>query len=115
MIYPLVRDLAADGIPVTVTCRVLGFSTQALLQVAEPTRSRSGTGPTRTWSTPPSTIHADDPAFGYRFIADELAAEHGITASENRVARLCSSARHLSRCSHRKRGRRPKPGPAGPR
>ncbi len=26
---PLVLDLAADGIPVTVTCRVLGFSTQA--------------------------------------------------------------------------------------
>jgi hypothetical protein len=28
MTYPLVRDLADDGIPVTVTCRVLGFSTQ---------------------------------------------------------------------------------------
>ena len=29
MMYPLVLDLAADGIPVTVTCRVLGFSKQA--------------------------------------------------------------------------------------
>jgi len=29
MMYPLVRDLAADGIPVAVTCRVLGFTTQA--------------------------------------------------------------------------------------
>ena len=29
MTYPLVVDLAADGIPVTVTCRVLGFSKQA--------------------------------------------------------------------------------------
>ena len=29
MIYPLVRELAVDGIPVTVACRVLGFSTQA--------------------------------------------------------------------------------------
>jgi hypothetical protein len=28
MIYPLVLDLAADGVPVTVTCRVLGFFTQ---------------------------------------------------------------------------------------
>lgn len=37
-------------------------------------------------------IHADDPAFGYRFIADELPAR-GITASENRVARLCSQER----------------------
>ena len=29
MMYPLVLDLAADGVPVTVNCRVLGFSTQA--------------------------------------------------------------------------------------
>jgi putative transposase len=28
MMYPLVRELAADGIPVTVTCRVLGFTPQ---------------------------------------------------------------------------------------
>ena len=26
--YPLVRDLAADGIPVTVTCRVLKIARQ---------------------------------------------------------------------------------------
>jgi transposase InsO family protein len=32
-------------------------------------------------------VHADDPVFGYRFIADELRAEHGVQASENRVAR----------------------------
>ena len=29
MMYPLVIELARDGIPVTVTCRVLGFTTQA--------------------------------------------------------------------------------------
>lgn len=29
MMYPLVLDLAADNIPVAVTCRVLGFSKQA--------------------------------------------------------------------------------------
>ena len=29
MMFPLVRDLATTGIPVVVTCRVLGFSTQA--------------------------------------------------------------------------------------
>ena len=37
-------------------------------------------------------IHRDDPAFGYRFIADEL-RDRGITAGENRVARLCSQQR----------------------
>ncbi|MET8354234.1 MULTISPECIES: IS3 family transposase [unclassified Micromonospora] len=86
MMYPLVGDLAADGIPVAVTCRVLGFSKQAYY----------------TWRANPVTrrdlndaylinaalhIHHDDPAFGYRFIADELPA-HGITAGANRVARL---------------------------
>ncbi len=29
MMWPLVRDLAADRFPAMVTCRVLGFSTQA--------------------------------------------------------------------------------------
>ncbi len=29
MMFPLVLDFADDGVPVTVTCRVLGFSTQA--------------------------------------------------------------------------------------
>ena len=28
MKYPLVRELAEDGIPVSVTCRVLKFSSQ---------------------------------------------------------------------------------------
>ncbi|TFC61071.1 IS3 family transposase, partial [Cryobacterium sp. TMT2-15-1] len=32
MIYPLVRELAVDGVPVTVTCRVLRFSKQAFYQ-----------------------------------------------------------------------------------
>ena len=32
MMFPLVRDLAADSIPVAVTCRVLGFSKQAYYQ-----------------------------------------------------------------------------------
>jgi hypothetical protein len=34
-------------------------------------------------------IHADDPAFGYRFIADELPGK-GVMAGENRVQRLCT-------------------------
>ena len=32
MMFPLVVDLAVDRIPVAVTCRVLGFSTQAFYQ-----------------------------------------------------------------------------------
>jgi len=110
MSYPLVRDLAADGIPVVVTCRVLGFSSQAFYQW------RANPVSTRDWSDAhlvdaAREIHADDPVFGYRFIADELAAEHGIAASENRVHRLCKQHRIHSVIS-RRRGRGLKAGPA---
>jgi len=54
-------------------------------------------------------IHHDDPAFGYRFIADQL-AERGIVASENRVQRLCSQQRIWSVFAKR-RGLSRKPGP----
>jgi putative transposase len=88
MRYPLVLDLAADGIPVAVTCRVLGFSKQAFYAWKKDPVCQ------RDWDeahliNAAADIHADDPAFGYRFIADELPAR-GITAGENKVARLCS-------------------------
>ncbi|WP_430413389.1 IS3 family transposase, partial [Kocuria marina] len=108
MMFPLVLDLAADGIPVAVTCRILGFSKQAFYQWrAHPVTDRD-------WDDAhlidaAMTIHADDPAFGYRFIADEL-PDHGITAGENRVQRLCSAQRLFSVHS-KKRGLNRKPGP----
>jgi putative transposase len=108
MRYPLVRDLAADGLPVAVTCRVLGFSKQAFYKWCR------NSVPRRDWDeahliNAALDIHADDPGFGYRFIADELPAR-GITASENRVARLCSQQRIWSAFS-RKRGLSRKAGP----
>ncbi|MDQ0078281.1 transposase InsO family protein [Arthrobacter oryzae] len=54
-------------------------------------------------------IHADDPAFGYRFIADELPGK-GILAGENRVQRLCRDHGIWSVFS-KKRGLNRKPGP----
>ena len=56
-------------------------------------------------------VHADDPTFGYRFIADELSEEHGIMASENRVQRLCS-AHGIFSVLARKKGPRSRPGEA---
>ena len=110
MIHPLVRDLACDGIPVKVTCRVLRFSPQAFY------KWRANPVSAREWSDAhlvdaARTVHADDPTFGYRFITDELAAEHGITASENRVQRLCSSHGIFSVLARRRR-RGVRPGPA---
>src|ERR1700684_3077690 len=71
MKYPLVLDLAADKIPVAVTCRVLGFSKQAFYAW------RQNPVPRRDWDdahliNAALDVHRDDPAFGYRFIADEL-------------------------------------------
>jgi putative transposase len=108
MMYPLVRELAADGIPVTVTCRVLEFTPQAYY------KWRADPVSTRDWSDAhlvdaAGDIHADDPAFGYRFIADELAAERGIRTSENRVQRLCSAPGIFSVLA-RKKGRWTRPG-----
>ena len=54
-------------------------------------------------------IHADDPAFGYRLIADELPGK-GLAAGENRVQRLCRDHGIWSVFS-RKRGLNRRPGP----
>jgi putative transposase len=108
MKYPLVLDLAADSIPVAVTCRVLGFSKQAFYAWRRNPVSQ------RDWDdahliNAAVDIHAVDPAFGYRFITDELAAA-GISAGENRVARLCSQQQIWSAFS-KKRGLTRKAGP----
>ena len=108
MMYPLVRELAADNIPVAVTCRVLGFSKQAFYAWnANPVCRRD-------WDdahliNAAIDIHHDDPEFGYRFITNEL-AEQGLRASRNRMNRLCTSQRLWSVHS-RKRGLSRKPGP----
>jgi hypothetical protein len=70
---------------------VLGFSTQAFYAWKSNPISQ------RDWDDAHLTnaaidIHHDDPAFGYRFIIDELSAR-GIAAGQNRVARLCSQQR----------------------
>ncbi|MGH8920445.1 MAG: IS3 family transposase [Actinomycetes bacterium] len=87
MMYPLVHELAVDGIPVTVTCRVLKISRQ----------------PYYRWLANPITdiewreahladaildAHLDDPEFGYRFLADE-ARRAGHSVCDRTVWRIC--------------------------
>jgi putative transposase len=109
MRYPLVRDLAAEGVPVAVTCRVLGFSKQAFYKWdRQPVSDRD-------WDdahliNAALDIHHDDPEFGSRFITDEL-ERRGIRAGENRVARLCRQQRIWS-VHAKKRGYGRKVGPA---
>lgn len=91
MIYPLVLELAADKVPVAVACRVLGFSKQAFYAWRKDPVSQ------RDWDdahlvNAAIDAHVEDPAFGYRFLADEVRAA-GLVASERRVWRLCSEHR----------------------
>jgi transposase InsO family protein len=108
MTYPLVTDLADEGIPVAVTCRVLKFSTQGYYKwKAKPVCDRDLSDAYLINAA--VDAHHDDPTFGYRFIADELEVQ-GFEASENRVQRLCSLQRIWS-VHARKRGLNRRPGP----
>ncbi|CAI9418046.1 IS3 family transposase ISBli17 [Nocardioides sp. T2.26MG-1] len=107
--YPLVRELAVDGIPVTVTCRVLDLARQ----------------PYYRWLANPVTnaelaeaylanalfdAHRDDPEFGYRYLADE-ARDAGHTACDRTMWRVCSSNGWWSAFGKKRGKNGKKPGP----
>jgi len=105
--YPLVRELAVDGIPVAVSCRVLGLARQ----------------PYYRWLRSPFTdaqldeawlanaifdAHVDDPEFGYRFLADEVRLA-GQAVSDRVVWRICRDHAWWSRFGRPKvRGKKAK-------
>lgn len=111
MMYPLVRDLADEGFPVTLTCGVLGFSTQAYYKWLKAPCSRRDLDDAYLMNAI-IDAHTEDPEFGYRFIADELEAD-GHIVSERRVWRLCSAQRVFSTTTRKGRsGSGKRPGPA---
>jgi putative transposase len=108
MMYPLVRELAVDGIPVTVTCRVLKIARQ----------------PYYRWLACPVTdtelddahlanaifdAHRDDPEFGYRFLTDEV-RDAGHTACERTVWKHCKANGWWSVFGKKKTSKRAKVG-----
>ncbi len=110
MMYPLVGDLAGEGIPVTVSCRVLGFSTTAYHAW------RRNPVCQRDWDdahliNAAMAVHEDDPEFGHRLIADELIHAMGFQVGENRVQRLCA-LQGISSSILKRRGSGKKSGPA---
>jgi transposase InsO family protein len=109
MMYPLVVELAAEGMRVTTVCGVLGFSPQAFYKWrANPVSARDLDDAYVVNEL--VDLHEADPEFGYRFLADELEAA-GLPVNERRVWRLCSENRLWS--STVKKGRNRKvPGPA---
>jgi len=109
MMYPLVRELAGDGIPVAVTCRVLKLARQ----------------PYYRWLACPVTAgelseayladalfdaHRDDPEYGYRLLADE-ARDAGHDGCDRRMWRICSQNSWWSVFGKRRRGKAGRPWP----
>ncbi|MGD7707876.1 IS3 family transposase [Microlunatus sp. Y2014] len=110
MMYPLVTELAAAGIAVTVTCRVLKLARQ----------------PYYRWRNNPITdsevvqayranalfdAHRDDPEFGHRLLADE-AREAGEAMADRTAWKITSDNGWFSVFGKPQRGRHRKPGPA---
>ena len=104
MTYPLVLDLAALGVPVAVTCRVLGFSKQAFYAWRQNPVWQRDWDDAHLISAAALDVHRGNLEFGYRLIADQLPVR-GIEAGENRVARLCSQQRIWSVFSKKRGGR----------
>lgn len=109
MMYPLVRELAADGVPVAVTCRVLKLARQ----------------PYYRWLKQPITeaeleqayradglfdAHRDDPEFGYRFLADEARAA-GQAMADRTAWKICSQLGWFSAFGKPRGKNGKKPGP----
>lgn len=107
--YPLVRELAVDGIPVTVTCRVLKIARQ----------------PYYRWLLQPVTFvelaqayranalfdaHKNDPEFGYRLLVEE-AADVGQVMSRRTAWRICSDNGWWSAFGKKRGKSGKKPGP----
>jgi transposase InsO family protein len=84
-----VSELAADGVPVTVTCRVLKLARQPYYRwLADPVTDTE-------WADAHLAnaifdAHRDDPEFGYRFLADE-ARLAGFEVCDRTVWRHCQA------------------------
>jgi putative transposase len=109
MMYPLVRELAVDGIPVAVTCRVLKLARQPYYRWLQQ--------PVGNWELDRAYLsnaifdaHRDDPEFGHRLLADEARAA-GQSGCDRTIWRICRDQQWWS-VFGKKRGRNgKKPGP----
>lgn len=105
--------MAAAGapvrVPVAVASRVLGLSTQGYYKwLKDPVCQRDYDDAHLIDVL--YDLHEDDATLGYRFLADELADEHGIEVGENRVHRLCQVA-GITASHHKKRSKAGSTGP----
>lgn len=106
---PLVRELAADGVPVSVTCRVLGVARQPYYRwLRRPVSNRELVLAYRANAL--HDAHRDDPEFGYRFLAQE-AQEAGEAMAERTAWRICSTFGWWSAFGKKRGANGKRPGP----
>ncbi len=108
MMYPLVRELADDGIPVTVSCRVLGLARAPFYRWLE-SPFTDGQLDEAWLANAIFDAHQDDPEFGYRFLADEIRREYP-EVSDRVVWRICRDHRWWSVFGKPKRSKASKAG-----
>lgn len=110
--FPLVRELAADGFPVAVTCRILGVSRSGFYDWStRPLSARAQTDATLLATI--TDIHVMSRfSYGAPRVHAELRLGLGVHCGRKRVARLMRAAGITGICHRRKHGRdRPLPAP----
>ncbi|MGJ7440526.1 IS3 family transposase [Aquipuribacter sp. MA13-6] len=108
-LFPLVRELAADGIPVALTCRVLNIARQPYYRwLAAPiTRSELAEA---YLANALFDAHRDDPEYGYRYLAYE-ARDAGHDRCDRTVWRVCRDNSWWSAFGKKRGTNGKKPGP----
>ena len=102
-------ELAVDGIPVTVSCRVLKLARAPYYRwVREPVGPAERLRQQRI--TALREAHAEETEFGYRLLADD-ARDAGFPMADRTAWRLCSQAGIMSAIikSRKKKGKQPGP------
>uniref|UniRef100_UPI0039BF5AF2 IS3 family transposase n=1 Tax=Lentzea alba TaxID=2714351 RepID=UPI0039BF5AF2 len=103
------NELAADGIPVAVTCRVLNIARQPYYRWrAQPVTATELERAHRANAL--FDAHRDDPEFGYRFLVDE-ARDAGLSMADRTAWRICSSMGWWSAFGKKRRKNGKKAGP----
>ena len=102
-------ELAADGIPVAVACRVLGIARQPYYRwLKNPVTDAELAEAYRANAL--YDAHREDPEFGYRYLADE-AESTGERMCRRTAWRICSVGGWTSTISKNCRGKHRKAGP----
>ncbi len=108
MIYPVVHELAADGVPVVVACRVLKVSTSGYYDWLDRPVSHRATADDALTVAIRDVHAASHGTYGSRRVHAELRLGQGVRVGRKRVERLMRSVsrqgvhrRRLQGCTRR--------------